>query len=404
MKMMFHVPKWIWHFPYILLISVSIWIKAFSSPAGLNYLLVGVLAFSLFGLCIAKGRRNFHVTLLLPFLILLLMSVFSSATSSTWRSSTLVYTSLFFIGFSCLTNSFSSSYFTCNRYFSILRILIFAHFFAIVIQQLCLLVGINEPYNYTQGMQDFEEYQLRINGLTPEPSHVARYMLVLMYSYIVMKQRIMGKHYDFIRDFKTDKHIWIAFFWSMLTIGSTTGLLFSGLIVLPLLSRKNAIWGVFILVLVYYFASMFDVRSTSRSMEFLPAVLSGDLEEMYFADPSGSSRIIPIILIFKYFTFDFHAWFGHGIDSNVDLIAEYFPLLPDGWSGGGLFSLLYEYGIIVFLLFSIMIFKTCYSSKSKLAFWVIVSLITIQPLNTQITWCAFMFLASNKYFLEKKAI
>lgn len=402
MGMKLHIPKWFWHISYILLVTISVWLKFLSSDVGLNYLLVSVLVFSVFPLFTSRGSKNEIVTILLPFLILLLMVCFSYVNTSHWRATTLIYTSLFFIGFVSLTNSFSNSYFTRDRYIAIIRFLIFAHFFAIAIQQLCLLVGISEPINYTQSMQDFGEYQLRINGLTPEPSHIARFMLVLMFSYIVMKRNITGRNYDFIHDWRQDKYIWFAFFWSMLTIGSTTGLLFVGLIILPLLSRKNSIWCILLLVMAYIFVSNFDTRSTSRTSDFLPAVLTGDLDAMYYADPSGSSRIIPIILIFKYFTLDYYGWFGHGIDSNVSLIAQHFNLLPEGWSVGGLFTILYEYGIIVFVLFWIMIFKSCYSSKAKLSFWVIVSFILIQPLNTQITWCAFMFLASNKYFLEKK--
>lgn len=402
MRIKFYIPKWFWHIPYLLLVTISTWLKVFSSDVGLNYLLVSALAFSAFGLFTSKCYRNVFFTFIIPFLVLLLMTCFSYTNTSHWRASTLIYTSLFFIGFTSLINSFSKSYFTRDRYFAIIRFLIYCHFFAIVIQQLCLLVGVNEPINYTQSMQDFGEYQLRINGLTPEPSHVARFMLVLMFSYLVMKQSITGMAYDFIRDWRQDKYIWFAFFWSMLTIGSTTGLLFVGLIMLPLLSRKNTIWCILILGLVYMFVSSFDTRSTSRISEFLPAVLTGDLDAMYYADPSGSSRIIPIILILKYFSLDYYGWFGHGVDSNIDLIAQHFNLLPEGWSGGGLFTLLYEYGIIVFMLFWIMIFKCCYSAKAKLAFGIIVAFILIQPLNTQITWCAFMFLASNKYFLENK--
>lgn len=76
-----------------------------------------------------------------------------------------------------------------------------------------------------------------LNSLSSEPSHSARFVAILMYSYLWMQDLLFGRQVAWGESVKKHTGIWLAFFWVMLTSGSGTAIMLLGIIFLQLYKR-----------------------------------------------------------------------------------------------------------------------------------------------------------------------
>lgn len=387
----------------ICIVLMSTWLLVFSGDGSRNGLLVSFMYLSPLLLIISYlSYREMSKTDFLIISIIFLMYIFANIHYSSWRASTFFYSSMFFITYLYFYRLLYYGSLTIKHYINVIRFLIILFFIGIVVQQICLLFGIM-PINFTQTefMRIDDSSQLRINSLAPEPSHVARFVLVFMISYLAMKSTVLGRKYNFKKDIKSDFALWVCYLWSMLTIGSTTALLYVGLTLIPYLNRKNIIYLITGGLIIYFIFSNYDTRSVSRAQSFLPAILEFNIDKMFEADASGAWRVAPVIVLFQHFDWlSLNALIGHGIDYQFKLCQIYLNA-PDGAPDGGFFAVMMNYGIIVFSLILMLIFHCCYTKSTKFEFYIILVLVLpFLGLNTQLFWCCLMFMATNKYFIE----
>ena len=392
------IPIWARNFYVLLVISYATWIILFSAAGQMNIFLITCMIISSMQLPFLIKDANSAKIFASSTIVILLLFLFSYCNKG-FRISTIGYTGLYIYSFTYLIIKTQTGILkTCN-YLKFIKFLLYAHTFMIIIQQICLILGI-EPINYTQG--DTIGEQLRINGLAPEPSHIARFQLFFMLSYITLKKEIANRKYK-VNELKGDKYVWLAFAWSMLSIGSTTGVIFFALVFLPLLSVRNSIIILSFTLIGYSFINYFDERSASRSVEFIEALLSGSVDLMMQADLSGASRIVPIILILQDINIsnlnDY--LLGHGIDSMQYFLAKKVWFGVDGFTGGGVFSFIYEYGILASSFLFHFIYTNCYLRNKKLLCITIFILLSIQPVNSQIFWLGLIILSLTKFHINK---
>ena len=95
-------------------------------------------------------------------------------------------------------------------------------------------------------------------------------------------------------------------------------------------------------------------------------------------------------------------WFGYGIDHVSTFLSDRIPGVPEGISGGGLFQLWIEYGVISFALFFIFSLINSYrkGDYSSILFWFM--LVFLYGVNSQIVWLCIILLFTNKHFLKIK--
>ena len=240
----------------------------------------------------------------------------------------------------CKTKSFSL--------YKILKYLIIAYTITLIIQQFCVLTGlpIFNVSNYDTTVP------WKLNSLSAEPSHSARIVALLTYSYLFVKQILLRRSYHFKNDFSSDKWIWLGFFWIVMTSGSATGFLFLTIIMLKFLNFKNLLPLILISTLIFALINSFEISAANRAYQTFYATLTFDEASIIEADHSGSIRIVPIIILIKLIDFStIDSWLEHGIDYVSTFLSYSLPGLQEGMSSGGLMVFCMEYGFLLFCVF-----------------------------------------------------
>lgn len=383
---------------FIILVAISVWIKAFEIVPPFNTSLIIVMGISSLMFFFRSIHSGVSKDATIGLILLLVMFLCSKLTSMHWRSSTFFYTCLFVLNYLMFLRLRTTKIFTEHNFLLVIKWLIYVYTGVIVLQQLCLLAGI-EPWNYTLGEEGaYLNDEMRINGLSPEPSNISRYMMIFMMAYIGIYRHINGK-LQIKAFFKANKRLFLCFLWSMLTIGSTTAVIFLPLVFAPFISRKNLILICICGFLLFSLLSFLNFTSFQRAVTFIPAVFSLDVNKIFEADGSGAYRVINVINLFQHYDlFSLNGIFGYGHDYDVYLTDKYLTgLLAPGTGGGGIFVVMLNYGMLSFIILLILIWRTCYCSFNKLPFWVTIFIISLQGINVQIFWCGLIFLASVKY-------
>jgi hypothetical protein len=386
------------------LLSNTFWIKliiialaiapAFALGEGnRNLLLIGVMSLS--PLVILRNFEFDKMDLLLLLFLVTIIAFPLVVNPETMRWSTVMYSVMFGLTFIAYKQLLRQKYFSIFNYLNILKFLIYAYFIVLLIQQFCVLTGLpilNES-NY------FPIQPWKLNSLAAEPSHSARIVALMMYSYITIKEKILNRSYNFKKEMKKDKWLWLAFIWTMVTMGSGTALLFIAIVLSKFIHFKNLISLLLILGIMLILVNNFNIDFFERTFNTVTATLTLDENTIIEADHSASIRIVPIIVLAKMISLNsIEGWFGHGIDYVSNFLDQYMTGVPEGISGGGLFQLWMEYGFISFALFMLFSFKTIFKRTDYLSvvFWFM--LVFLYGINNQMVWLSIVLLFTNKCF------
>lgn len=388
----------------------SPWITIIIFATYLSFLMVDMVnvAIPLFAVLAAVGitRRRIvrHEIWLWVFAALFLFSSLIVNRQQV-RGSSLIYTCILIIVCINFFRGMSRGELSLNGYMRLCRILIFAYFFVLVFQQICVLAGI-PVFNV---ILDYSESNVwKLSSLSDEPSHAARILALLAFSYLKFC-RITRKSYGLkiLWKNKKERYLWLAFLWTMLTMQSSTAILFVVILfiyffMLDKIRLLHIIISVFFLsILVYNFRNQTLVQ---RNIAVIAATLTLDEKRIVEADNSGAHRIVPPIILGKQVSiFNYEGLWGHGMDSSKKTILRMFPghMKEEVAGGGGSLQIWYEFGAFAFIVYVFGSIRYCTSSRDKMTYLFWFMLIFLNTLNTQITWLSIMLLAYNKYFLEK---
>ncbi|ERM88334.1 hypothetical protein [Coprobacter fastidiosus] len=337
----------------------------------------------------------------LPLIIFILMSIFFPLLNhpESMRWSTVLYGCMFVIYFMTLTKVLYISDIDADGYLRFLKVLIFAYFIVLVIQQICVLTGlpILNVSNYNP------ETPWKLNSLMSEPEHSGRMMAILMYSYLTIKENVTRKVLILKEEWRDDKGVWIAFLWSMITMMSAGAYLFLLIVLFKFFNRKTLFSLLILLSIIIVIVRIFEIDSFMRTYRLAVATFSFDMREMVRADHSGALRIIPAMVCFDQINLaSFDGWFGKGIDFISTIMSKSIWGVQQGYTGGGLLLYAVEYGFLPFILITLFSFKICYDTSNKIAsiaFWFFSVFLT--GINLQITWAVIMLFYTNKEILKR---
>jgi hypothetical protein len=361
-----------------------------------NLLLIGVMLISPIIIISYDKFYKSDIWLIFFMLSIVLLPLANHPESIRW--STVLYTLMFGLTYLAYKKLLNVGSFTIDHYKKLIKYLIYAYFIVLVIQQFCVLTGlpIFNVSNY------HPEYPWKLNSLASEPSHSARIVALLMYCYIIVRELIEKRAYSLDLDFNDDRLIWLAFLWTMLTMGSATAFLFITMVLLKFIKFINLAPLFIIFIITIFLVDVIGITAFERTYKTVIATLTLDPAKIFEADGSAAFRIVPMIILADMVdltTFD--GWFGHGIDYVGSFLSSLIPGLPEGWTGGGLLQLWIDYGFIPFMLFMIFNFSNIMRKGDYLsiAFWFM--LVFIQGINNQILWLTIVLLFTNKFFEEK---
>lgn len=271
-----------------------------------------------------------HVTKALVLAIIYFLTILFSAAfhMETFRASTLLYLCSFLITFITMYNLvYVKKVFTLDFFTIIIKRLIYTLAIVLIIQQCFIIVGIRTfpLINLTQ----FLDRGIGANSLTMEPSVCARMMGVLLYAYMECISFRERSKFQFRQLFEQEhKWVTIAFFWSMLTMGSGTAFIVLGVLSLYFINWRNVLIIVPILAGLVYIGSSMGIKQFDRAYNTTQATLTMDKEQVAETDGSAYMRIAPMLNTINNLdlTKKEH-WFGYGIDAgnankNERMIAE----------------------------------------------------------------------------------
>jgi hypothetical protein len=368
---------------------------------------------------LGDGDRNLFligVMGLLPFLSLnyfefdkkdILLSIFLATivvfpflfNPESMRWSTVLYSIMFGLTFITYKQLLRKKHFSPTNYIKFLRLLIFAYFIVLIIQQFCVLTGL--PI-FNLNNYDLSE-PWKLNSLSAEPSHSARIFPLLIYCYININELVNNRKMSINFYLKNDKWILVAFLWTMITMGSATAFIFIIIILLKFLSIRAFFLFIVASTLIISISGSFESKLIQRNKNIISAILTLDENNILKADHSAAMRIVPTMVVAKKVGFNsFNSWFGYGIDFTSSFISDEVPGLPEGSSGGGFFQIWLEYGFISFALFLIFSLSCTYRKGDYFSFIFWFFLVFAYGVNNQIVWLCIILLYTNKYFLKKQ--
>lgn len=360
-----------------------------------NLLLIGVMVISPIIILYFGRFDRINGWLALFMVSIILFPLIGHPESMRW--STVLYSAMFCLTFMAYSELLQHSYFTPANYLKLLKFLIYAYAITLIIQQFCVLTGL-PVFNLTF-YDPLNPWKL--NSLAAEPSHSARIVALLMFSYITITEIVRKRKYNFKIDFKKDKWAWLAFIWTMVTMISSTAFLFIPIVLLKFIRVRNIVSLFVIFGIIIYLVDIMGITAFDRTYETFQATLTLNEAKIIEADHSASFRIVPLIVLGKKVGLtNLDGWFGHGIDNVSSFLSDLIPGMPEGMTGGGLLSVWINYGFISFALFLIFSIKSSYikGDLGTIIFWFM--LVFLYDINSQIMWLCIVLLQTNKHFLK----
>ncbi len=352
-----------------------------------NILLVAFMTLSLSIILLIREVRVFDFWLAI-FILLILIFPYTHQTPVRW--STVFYSILFCLTFLSFIRVFHNAEYSLNDFLKILKFVITAYFVVLVIQQFCVLVGlpiINERAYFVS-----EPWKL--NSLSAEPSWSGRIVGLLSFCYFSTLDKINGFRANLSYSLIKERKIWFIVLWTQLTMLSVTAVLFVIILCFRFFRPKAIFQFLIITISLFILVNMLNIETFIRLKHTFAAFLSFDVEEIIKADHSGSSRIIPTLVLSKLVTiFSLEGLTGHGVDfvrNNVDFGLGY------NVSGGGFLGFWLEYGFIPFVVFITFSLFVSLDRKEPLTFIFWYFLIFSYGINSQIPWLAMLLLYINK--------
>ena len=284
-----------------------------------------------------------------------------------------------------------------ESYISIIKMLIYAYFIVLLIQQFCVIfhLPIFNVSNYTR------LNPWKLNSLSPEPSHSAVYNGVLMYCYLIIKESYLNRRYIIRYDFWNDRWLWLSFLWSMITMLSGTAIFYLSIILLKIFNKKHLIYFFFSLIFLFPYFLNTNFTPLKRTASVVKSTLTLDEGKIIEADLSAAFRIVPSIVGIKNMDLtNIDTWTGKGIDYMKNDLKNQLPAVDKNTTSiSTAFTLGVDYGVVFLILWLLFSFCLCTNYKYPLTyvfwFWGIL----LNGINTQLVWFIIIFLYTNKYFL-----
>lgn len=315
----------------------------------------------------------------------------------TMRWSTILYSYLFCFFFMAFVRVFYHCRFTSIDFLRLLKGLIYAYCIVLIIQQFCVLTGL--PIFNVSNYDPSDPWKL--NSLMSEPSHSARVIPILMY-FFMETRKLRNPLLDLKTTIREDWLVWVAFLWAMITMGSSTAVLFFIIILLQFINLRRYFMLSITVVTLFLSLMLFsenEIISRTRNMFF--ATLTLDSRKIIETDLSASFRIVPTIQGLNAIDMsEINGWLGHGVDADTKLI-EPLPTVESG--NAGAFMIWFNFGFFAAITYWLFTFSICYqrSQYTSILIWFLI-IFLYGGFNTQIVWLTLVLNLTYK-LLDKHA-
>lgn len=313
------------------------------------------------------------------------------------RFSTIGYLGMFLITYIVYYNLlYEKQAFSLLYFIRLLRFLILAFFICLVLQQVCILLGIT----YMPIINFDNQVYLAIDKLPSlmiEPSHTARVLGCLYLAYLQCCEIVEREKLSLKRIFeKPHRWITIGFLYTMTTMGSGTAFIVLMILAMYFIKVKTLWYVVPIFVVLYFTLPLMNIHQLDRAINTINATMTGDVDVVVKADGSAAARVAPILNTIKDIDlYSSKTWFGEGtytkeVASDVQLRFSRKVGRID------------EFGLLSFIFMQVVFF-VCVVPKFlsiETMFWFMVFAATFG--NVAYGWGAMMLFTAVSFFLKNK--
>lgn len=359
----------------------------FEGGATNSFVKIGVMALAPLVFLLRYGIVS-HATLL--GLSYWLWCYFSSLLNGDQRFSTIGFLGMYIITFIVYYNLLHDGVFSFQYFKRLLRILLMTFGIVLVIQQMCLLVGIRTMPIVNLNNQVYLSLT-KLPSLTMEPSHTARLLAVMALCYWRMYEMERGEKPTIRLIFQGEmKYPMLLFIWSMLTMGSGTAFIAIGILSFYFITKKTFIYIIPLFVLMYFLAGTMGLSQFERANRLVKASTTGEINEIQDADGSGASRIIPLVnTLTKTDLTKKETWVGKG-SVKIDKL---------WWTKTDYkISVIDQYGMIGFIITMFLVYRCIIGRFFSIETLLFLGLLGMSVGNVYYLWGCFMLFAGVRYF------
>jgi len=310
--------------------------------------------------------------------------------NNNYRSSTLIYLSLFLLMFNMYYGLVYQGAFSIDFFIRLIKGLIFAYVGVLLLQQMAILIGIrNLP---AINLVYFLNRGLGANSLSLEPSHSARIMAVAFYAFLKVCEIKQGNPLSLKQLFFENRWLTFGFLYAMVTMGSGTAFVALGILSLYFVRPNYAFFVVVMAILFYMVIPQINYEPLNRASKAIELTLEGDEKEMQRADGSAASRINPILNTWKYIDLSSgETWFGKGSDTGNRLKLQ---------SKKRMIGNINDYGLLSYIIGIFLILSCCITRFISIGTLLIFVLVGFVVNNIAYIWGIYMLLVPVKYFYK----
>lgn len=314
------------------------------------------------------------------------------------RFSTIGFLALYVFTSIVFYNLVYSNAFTLDYFIKLLKYIILAYAICLIFQQVFVLIGLKFMPLINLSNQHFLSID-KLPSLSVEPSHTARILTAVMYSYLKCTEYKQGIPVKIKQLFSVDHRlITFAFLWTMLTMGSGTAFVGMGILSFYFINWKTFLYIVPLLVTLFIISMQLENKQLHRAVSLAEATLNGNIQSIKSADGSGASRIVPIINTFT--TLDLstsETWIGIGtttVEHNVT-----------GWKRNDVkIATIEQYGLLTYFLSLILIFQCFIRKIFSIETLIFILLLGCSLNNIYYSWGILMLFTVIKYFEQNRKL
>lgn len=324
--------------------------------------------------------------------IIYLLTIFFSGMfhPESFRFSTIGYLAMFVITFITLYNLIYSGACSLNLFISVIKWIILAYSICLLCQQISILIGIRFMPLINLNNQFFLGIN-KLPSLSLEPSHSARILGVLMYSYMQCNKYRQKATFQFCQLFNQE-HKWVTygFLWAMLTMGSGTAFIVLAVLSLYFINWRNMLIIIPVLIGMIYLGNKTGFEQLNRVTSVAKATMTLNNKTIIKTDHSASFRILPLLNTINHLDLTKkECWFGYGIDTG--LLGKKEQMLAE----------ITDYGFISYICGLILVFSC------SIRFWSLPTLMYFigiggNTVNVAYGWGILMVLMCVRYFYEHR--
>jgi hypothetical protein len=246
-------------------------------------------------LMLEKFKANFSIILYLSVYVVVLVCC-GLLSSSTMAWERVFYRGMFLLTFACIYQIIYSGDISIIFFRKLITFIVCAYGVDFLLQHIAFMVGVySSPVLNLTGAMTMDG-GLKANGLAIEPSHAGRILTFLYWGEMALTEIMAGKEMTFKEHLKENPWSTIAFWGTMVTMGSATAMLGAALIVVYFFKKRLDVYIIGLISFIIIMNIKTDIESLERLKNVFNAFLSDDVAgTIEKTESSGSARIIPMI-------------------------------------------------------------------------------------------------------------